>query len=269
MAGGGAARRRRSRPVPTRGTASTTRRPSWYDVDGDTRDQAYGGVGVEDRRTTEAIEATAGEVIVDSTGHAIFAQYASADGGWTVSGGESLPPGEGRPVRRRGAQHRPRLDEVGVGCSTIAAAYPKLGTLSDIEITGRDGHGAWGGRVTTLKLVGSKATVALSGTDLQSTLGFGSPWFRPTPTAGRTVEADGDGGWADGDREVAGAGLGERRGRGDRLPVHPVAGRAQADADGDGVDGLGGEARGRHVHGDRGRAEQGRQRPAGHSNNRH
>jgi stage II sporulation protein D len=172
---------------------------SWYDADGDTRDQAYGGVGVERPRTTAAIEATAGEVIVDSTDHAVFAQYASADGGWTVSGGEPYLPAKADPYD--GAVPNDAHAWVrDLAASTLEADYPKLGTLSDIMITGRDGHGTWGGRVTTLKLVGSKATVALSGIDLQFALGWPSPWFRPTPlpaapskltatVAGQTVTA--------------------------------------------------------------------------------
>jgi stage II sporulation protein D len=154
---------------------------SWFDVFGDTRDQAYGGVGVEAPRTTNAIKATAGEVIVDSTGHAIFAQYASADGGWTVSGGVPYLPAEADPYD--GAV--PNTADAwtrSVSASTLAAAFPKVGAVKELEITGRDGNGLWGGRVTTLKVVGSKGSVSLSGAALQSTLGFGSPWFRPTPT---------------------------------------------------------------------------------------
>lgn len=171
----------------------------WYDVDGDTRDQAYAGVGREAVRTTNAIHATAGEVIVDSKDHAIFAQYASADGGWTVSGGVSYLPAEADPYDGA-VPNTANAWTRSVSAAHIVAAYPQLGRLKDIEITGRDGNGVWGGRVTTLTLVGSKASVPLSGTQLQSALGFGSPWFRPTPlpaapskltatAAGQTVTA--------------------------------------------------------------------------------
>jgi SpoIID/LytB domain protein len=153
---------------------------SWYDVDGDTRDQAYGGVGAEKPRTTRAVQATAGEVIVDAAGHAVFAQYGSADGGWTVSGGVSYLPAEADPYDGM----IPNTDHAwtrSVAASTLTSAYPQLGTLTAIEITGRDGAGLWGGRVTTLKLLGSKADVDLTGPQLQGTLGFGSAWFRPVP----------------------------------------------------------------------------------------
>ena len=153
---------------------------NWYDVDGDTRDQAYGGVGVETPRATNAVEATAGETIVDRRGHAVLAQYASADGGWTVSGGVPYLPAEADPYDGAVANADHAWTR-SVSASTLESAYPQLGTLSEIEITGRDGDGAWGGRVTTLTLVGSKTSVQLTGDDLQATLGFGSTWFRPTP----------------------------------------------------------------------------------------
>jgi stage II sporulation protein D len=153
---------------------------SWFDVDGDTRDQAYGGVGVETVHATNAIAATAGEVIVDSHQRAVLAQYASADGGWTVSGGVSYLPAKADPYDGM----MPNSDHAwvrSVSASSIQAAYPTLGTLHDIVITGRDGNGVWGGRVTTLKLLGSKATVSLTGADLQASFGFDSTWLRPVP----------------------------------------------------------------------------------------
>jgi stage II sporulation protein D len=153
---------------------------SWYDVDGDTRDQAYGGVGIETARTTRAVESTAGETIVDSHDHAVLAQYAAADGGWTVSGGESYLPAKADPYDGA-VPNSAHAWTRRVAASELVADYPQLGALKGIEITGRNGDGAWGGRVTTLTLVGSKESVPLSGTDLQLALGLGSTWFRPTP----------------------------------------------------------------------------------------
>jgi stage II sporulation protein D len=153
---------------------------SWFDVDGDTRDQAYGGVGVETIRATSAIAATAGEVIVDSHDQAVLAQYASSDGGWTVSGGVAYLPAKADPYDGaiRNSEHAWTRT---VSASSLESDFPQVGTLTEIEITGRDGNGVWGGRVTTLKLVGSKATVSLTGADLQSALAFGTTWFRPVP----------------------------------------------------------------------------------------
>jgi SpoIID/LytB domain protein len=156
---------------------------SWYDADGDTRDQAYDGVSVEARRSTNAIKATAGEIIVDSSDRAILAQYAAADGGWTVSGGETYLPAKHDPYDGA-VPNSAHVWTTSVSAADLVASYPKLGSLTKIEITRRDGDGAWGGRVMALKLVGTKTTVSLSGIDLQFALGLRSPWFRPVPTPG-------------------------------------------------------------------------------------
>jgi len=154
-----------------------------FDLFGDTRDQAYPGTRSEAARATKAVAATAGEIVVDSANQAVLTQYSSADGGWTVSGGVSYLP----------SQHDPYDGEVpnsahawrtSVSASSIESAYPAVGTLKRILITGRDGHGRWGGRVTAAKLVGSGSTVSVTGTDLQYALGLRSYWFRPIPTPG-------------------------------------------------------------------------------------
>jgi SpoIID/LytB domain protein len=159
----------------------------WADLYGDTRDQAYGGYDAETAAADAAVHDTAGEVIVDSTGAAILAQYFAADGGWTVSGGTPYLP----------AQHDPYDGTVPndahswtaqIAASAIAAAYPAVGTLRRLVITGRDGHGVWGGRVTTIQVVGSSSTQTVSGSDFQLALGLRSPWFRPTPPPGPPLQ---------------------------------------------------------------------------------
>jgi stage II sporulation protein D len=153
---------------------------SWFDVYGDTRDQAYGGVRSENPRTTKAIDKTAGQVLVDSSKNPIFAQFASADGGWTVAGGQSYLPAKHDPYD--GAV--PNLEHAwttSVPASTLQSAYPSIGRLANITITRRDGNGKWGGRVLGLTLYGDNGSVDLTGSDLQFALGLRSPWFRPVP----------------------------------------------------------------------------------------
>jgi hypothetical protein len=110
----------------------------------------------------------------------ILAQYASADGGWTVSGGVGYLPAERDPYDGL-VPNDAHAWTTTVAVKSLQATYPQVGTLRDITITGRDGHGRWGGRVTALTLEGSASSVNLSGTDLQFALGLRSPWFRPVP----------------------------------------------------------------------------------------
>ena len=156
---------------------------SWFDIYGDTRDQAYGGLGAESAKTDDAIHDTAGEVVVDSTGAAIFAQYSSADGGWTVSGGQSYLPAKRDPYDGE-LPNGSHLWSTKVSAAEIASAYPSVGSVQQLVITGRDGHGAWGGRVTSLSVVGSDGTKTLTGAAFQSAFGLRSAWLRPMPAPG-------------------------------------------------------------------------------------
>jgi SpoIID/LytB domain protein len=156
---------------------------SWFDVFGDTRDQGYGGIGSEATRTSRAIHDTAGEVIVDSAGAPILAQYSSANGGWTVSGGVSYLPARRDPYDGA-VPNSSHAWTVTLPAARIAAAFPAAGRVTSLVITGRDGHGAWGGRVTTMTVVGTKRSVSVSGAAFALALGLRSAWFRPTPPPG-------------------------------------------------------------------------------------
>jgi SpoIID/LytB domain protein len=159
----------------------------WYDIVGDTRDQAYPGMGSEAVKTDKAIHATAGETIVDSDGAVIFSQYFSADGGWTVSGGQPYLPAKRDPYDGK-LPNGSHSWTTKVAATAIASAFPSVGEVQQLVITGRDGHGAWGGRVTSLSVVGTDGTKTLSGTAFQSALGLRSSWFRPMPAPGAPRE---------------------------------------------------------------------------------
>ena len=68
--------------------------------------------------------------------------------------------------------------------STIEATWPALGTLDSIDITGRNGYGEWGGRVTTMTLVGTDHDVSLTGDAFAGALGLKSNWFTTNATLG-------------------------------------------------------------------------------------
>ncbi|HVY11209.1 MAG TPA: SpoIID/LytB domain-containing protein [Mycobacteriales bacterium] len=166
----------------------------WYDLVGDTRDQAYGGFGAETKKTDNAVHSTAGEIAVDGGGAPIFAQYSASDGGWTVSGGQAYLPAKRDPYDGK-VPNNGHSWSTSITTAAIEAAYPSIGDLQQLVITGRDGHGAWGGRVTTMSIVGSKGTASPSGAAFQSAFGLRSTWFRPQPPPGPptklTVEVTG------------------------------------------------------------------------------
>ena len=62
----------------------------------------------------------------------------------------------------RAARNPQRTWKVTVNATSLAARYG-LGTLTEVVVTGRDGGGDWGGRITSAQLVGTARTVTLSG----------------------------------------------------------------------------------------------------------
>ena len=60
--------------------------------------------------------------------------------------------------------------------STFESKWPSLGNLRRITVVRRDGNGDWGGRVASLRLVGSRNTVTVSGDTMRSVLGLRSTW---------------------------------------------------------------------------------------------
>lgn len=150
----------------------------WYDLDGDTRDQAYGGVNVETAATTTAVRSTSGQVL-EAGGVPILAQFDAADGGWTTSGGQAYLPAQPDPYDGAIANTAHSWTAT-VRASDVSSDWPAIGALQQITVTGRDGHGTWGGRVTSLTLTGSTGSVALTGTAFQWALGLRSPWWKPT-----------------------------------------------------------------------------------------
>ena len=161
----------------------------YYDVYDDTRDQMYIGQSHEAASTTAAVTATEDAdkqtgVILDANDAPAFTQFSSSNGGWTVYGGQPYLPAQRDPYDGL-VPSSVHSWSTGVSASTLATIYGKqLGQLRSIVVTGRDGHGQWGGRVTSLELHGSTGTVSLTGTDFRFALGLRSEWFTVVPPPG-------------------------------------------------------------------------------------
>ncbi|MCW2620633.1 MAG: SpoIID/LytB domain, partial [Frankiales bacterium] len=156
-----------------------------YDICSTTACQVYGGSALwaangtftelEDARTRDAVNATAGQVLLYG-GRPAFTEFSSSTGGWTTAGSVPyLVAGEdpyddfsGNPV------HTWRTT---APLSSIAAAWPSVGTPRWVRILARDGRGQWGGRVTSLRVEGTAGSVTISGDEFRSRLGLRSTWF--------------------------------------------------------------------------------------------
>ncbi|MCZ7527379.1 MAG: hypothetical protein M5U14_13970 [Acidimicrobiia bacterium] len=167
----------------TYATALRASRPpgTGYDVCTSTC-QSYGGVrfgstSQEHALTDQAVAGTAGRILTRD-GAPILAEYSSSTGGWSAPGSASQP--YLAPVRDDGdtVPGNPQHDwSVAVPVSTVEARYPSIGRLTAVEITGRNGYGDWGGRVTAMTLRGTGGSVDVTGSQLRFALGLKSDWF--------------------------------------------------------------------------------------------
>jgi stage II sporulation protein D len=149
-----------------------------FDLYGDTRDQAYGGVAAESPSASAAIDATKGQVVL-YRGKVADTLYFSTSGGRTASSLEST----GTAV--------PYLVPVADPYDTLSPYHDWGPVLFDAAKVAKqlklsapiaDLHAADGasGRVKTLTVVSQDdAQVSLSGNQVRNALGLRSTWFTP------------------------------------------------------------------------------------------
>ncbi len=202
--------------------------------------QSYPGTLNQNPLTDAAVSATAGQVMEFPDGAVAATQYSASTGGYTAPGAFPGVPDAGDSVCVPGACNTNHTWTTSVPVSTIDALWPQLGTLQSISVTGRNGDGDWGGRVTTISLVGSGQDVSLTGDGFAGALGLKSDWFTTTttltsPAVGIVPTGNGQGYWVGGSNGgVFGFGNATFQGSVDGLALNkPVVGMA-ATPDGQG-----------------------------------
>ncbi|MGH9079149.1 MAG: SpoIID/LytB domain-containing protein, partial [Acidimicrobiales bacterium] len=165
--------------------------------------QSYPGLRNESPITDAAVADTADQVMEFAGGAVASTQYSASTGGYTNPGTFPAVPDAGDSVCVPGACNPNHTWTASVAVSTIEADWPQLGTLQSITITGRNGDGDLGGRVTTMTLVGSNQNVALTGDGFAATIGLESDWFAVTnaltsPAVGMAAPPGGGGYWVAG-----------------------------------------------------------------------
>lgn len=136
--------------------------------------QVYGGYDAEYPASNQAVDATAHQVLL-SGGDPAFTQFGSSSGGWTAAGSVSYLPAQADPYD--GWSGNPVHSwSTRVSDATLEQAWPAVGDLRRITVTGRDGHGDWGGRVGSVVLSGTGGRVTVSGDTFRSVLGLRSTW---------------------------------------------------------------------------------------------
>jgi SpoIID/LytB domain protein len=147
---------------------------SRYQICDTTSCQVYGGRTSEHPASNRAVNATRGE-IRSYRGEPAFTQFSSSTGGWTSAG--SVPYLVAQKDPYDGWSGNPNHTwAVKVTDARIEGAFSQIGNLRRIAVTRRDGNGQWNGRVLSMRLVGSDASIAVSGATFRSALGLKSEW---------------------------------------------------------------------------------------------
>ncbi len=154
-----------------------------YDLRDNTSCQVYEGKSRRSGGRTVAIETAQTRAAVDATRHQVLrrggavlrTEFSSSNGGWTVASNgwpAQQDPWDG--VDQRNANHD---WSASVSTAAVARAWPQVGEVRRLEVLSRTGGGDFGGRVTQLRVVGSRGSVVVSGNDARFALGLKSDWF--------------------------------------------------------------------------------------------
>jgi SpoIID/LytB domain protein len=147
----------------------------YYDICSTTSCQVYGGASREVSSTNSAVSATAGKILTYK-GAPALAQFSSSSGGYTNAGSQPYLKAVDDPWDDwSGNANHDWTNAVKV--STIEKAYTSIGSLKSLQVTQRNGNGDMGGRVSSVKLVGSKGSKTISGVDARWAFGLRSDWF--------------------------------------------------------------------------------------------
>ena len=175
-----------------------------YDVTGDVMSQEYGGHSGEKRATTQAVQQTAGWIVLYQ-GQLFPTFYHSTCGGVTenarvmgnfdlvpLQGGIQCPLCQGSPFFR----WQRRLTKADVGWALRQSPYGSIGPVSDMRVTKR----TVSGRAEEVTVVGATRSLQLSGYDVRALFGFDrirSPFFSVAPEGNEAFLLDGHG-WGHG-----------------------------------------------------------------------
>ena len=168
----------------------------------------------------QAQSTTAGQVRVwvsgnptsKPAGSVALTEFSSSTGGYTAGGAFPAVVDSGDST----ASNPNHNWTASISTSSVQQAFPSVGALQSIAITGRNGLGDTGGRVTQMVLTGTAGRVTISGTQFEWALGLKSDWFSITSvgssggTDGYWVVASNGGVYPFGSAPIYGSMLGSR-----------------------------------------------------------
>jgi len=165
----------RAQAVAARSYAYSENRYGYAKTCDTTSCQVYSGAGrnrvsQEDYRTDKAISDSINQVIRFPSGTIARAEFSSSTGGYTAGGDFPALPDLGDVAS---PYHN---WSTSIAVSSMESAYG-VGSLQSVQVLTRNGLGADGGRVLTMRITGSARSVELSGNDFRLDWGLRSDWF--------------------------------------------------------------------------------------------
>jgi stage II sporulation protein D len=148
-----------------------------FDLYPDTRSQVYGGVAAESKPAKDAVNATAGQVVLYE-GEVADTFFSSSSGGRTANvqdvwtGSKPLPYLVSVPDPYDTLSPYHDWGPMQFGAAQLGKKLGARGRLLDIRTSA-----AADGRVRTLTLVGTKGTRTISGSTARAAMGLRSTWF--------------------------------------------------------------------------------------------
>ena len=166
----------RAQAVAARSYAAYVRDHSttYYDICDTSSCQVYGGQHAEQPESNQAVAKTRSRVVTYQ-GRPAFTQFSSSSGGWSTAGSQPYLVAQQDPFEASSTNPNANWT-VTLTDADIEKAYPLIGDLQKITFA-RDGHGDFGGRVTTVTLAGSLATGTVTGDSFRSVFGLRSTYF--------------------------------------------------------------------------------------------
>ena len=167
----------KAQAVTARSYALAQIRGGSFDLYDDTRSQVYGGIAAEAPTTTDAVNATAGKVVL-YRGRVADTMFFSTSGGKTASVQDVWP--NATPVPYLVSVPDP-YDSISpyhdwgpfrYAARTLVRKFRVPGRLVDVQTTA-----APSGRVRSLTAKGSEGDVSVTGGDVRRALGLRSTWF--------------------------------------------------------------------------------------------
>lgn len=147
--------------------------------------QVYGGQALIDRTgavtqlegtfSQTAVNTTRGIALYDKDGDPAFTQFSASNGGQIAPGKKPYLIAQPDPYDTSAIDPNTNW-RVTISVASLEAKYPSIGQVRAIDIISRDGFGDFGGRISSLRLVGTLGTVDRPSLGLKS-----SYWTIITP----------------------------------------------------------------------------------------